>query len=296
MKITILTGTEVKESVLKQCSDIVGSKITQNQPDDAEVQIVANHFVLTPNLKLVQTLSAGVDHFDFSTLPKGVTVCSNAGVFSDPVAEHAFALLLAHEKKICKFIGKAQNRVIERETVGTLYGSTLGVFGFGGIGRSAARIAKAFGMKVIGYSRHPVEDPNLDEFANSVEELFSKSDILLISIPLSNLTRGIVSRNLLNKFHGKVIVNVARAGVVNEQDMLEYLRNNPDFYYLTDVWWNEPNVSFPIPENAILTPHVAGNVDESISSWRFIYACKNIKKFIDGAPENVVDVSEYTTR
>ncbi|MCW6168464.1 MAG: 2-hydroxyacid dehydrogenase [Thermoplasmatales archaeon] len=296
MRITILTGMEVKESVLKQCSDIVGSKITQNQPDGAEVQIVTNHFVPTPNLRLVQTLSAGVDHFDFSILPKGVTVCSNAGAYSDPVAEHAFALLLANEKKICKFVRKAQNGVFERETVGTLSGATLGIFGFGGIGRSAARIAKAYRMRVVGYSRHPVEDPNLDEFASSVEELFSKSDIVLISIPLSNLTRGIVSRDLLKKFHGNVIINVARAGVVNEQDMLEYLRNNSDFYYLTDVWWNEPNVSFPIPENAILTPHVAGNVDESISSWRFIYACKNIKKFIDGYPENVVDVSEYAKK
>ncbi len=291
MKATILT--DVADSVLNECSSILGMEISVNKPEDAEIQIVFRNFVPTKNLKLVQTLSAGVDHFDFFKLPEGVTFCSNAGAYSDPVAEHAFALILSQEKDICGYLQDARDGIFKRHPVGTLSGATLGVLGYGGIGKSAARIAKGFKMKVIGYSRHPDRDTNIDEFAGTPEELFSKSDIVLISTPLSNETRGMVSKRLLSKFKGRSMVNVARADVVDEHDMLEFLHDHPDFHYLTDVWWNEPNVAFPIPTNAYLTPHVAGDIREAIDRSRFIYACMNVKKYLDGHPENVVNVSEY---
>jgi len=258
-----------------------------------DVQIVFDHFVPTRGLKLVQTLSAGVDRFKLSDLPGGVVFCSNAGAYSDPVAEHAFALLPAQEKDICGHVQNIRNGVYRHKPVGTLAHTTLGVLGYGGIGRSAARIAKAFGMNVIGHSRHNVNDQNMDEFTPDPEELFSKSDFVLISITLTKSTSGLVAKRLLDRFAGRAIINIARADIVNQWDMFQFLKDSPEIHYLTDVWWNEPHITFPIPENVILTPHVAGVTDETINSSRFMHACKNVKNFIEEHPENVVNVSEY---
>ena len=67
----------------------------------------------------------------------------------------------------------------------------------------------------------------------------------------------------LSIFSGKYIINVARANIVKEGDMRSFLKNNPDKFYLSDVWWNEPEINMPVPHNVILTPHVAGIIRAS---------------------------------
>lgn len=290
MKITILH--QVEPDVAAECSRITGADVTVKEPEDAEIQIILGKFVPTEKLKMVQTISAGVDHLKFSELPENVTLCSNAGAFSDPVAEHAFAMLLAHAKKICQFVSETRNGVYRKERVDSLYGLTFGILGHGGIGRSSARIAKGLGMRVLAYTRTVKEDPNVDAFVATPEEIFSKSDVLLVALPKTKATLGIVDRKLLSLFKGSVIVNVARADIVNESDMKEFLASHRDVNYLSDVWWNEPNVAFPIPENAMLTPHVGGISRESADK-AVLRACRNVKLYLDGKPENLVNVSEY---
>lgn len=290
MKATILH--DVDQEVVKKCSEITGLEVLVNEPEDAEIQIVLRRFVPTGKLRMVQTVSAGVDHLKFNELPEGVVLCSNAGAFSDPVAEHAFAMLLSHAKKICHFSSETRNGTYRKERVDTLNGLTLGILGHGGIGRSSARIAKAFGMKVIAFTRTVREDPNVDRFVGSQEDIFRESDILLIALPKTRETIGSVGSRLLSMFRGQVLINVARADIVDEASMKKFLDENPDRYYLSDVWWDEPEVKFPIPMNAMLTPHVGGISRES-ADQAFIRACTNVRRYLDGNPENIVNVAEY---
>ncbi len=290
VKATILH--EVSPEVVKKCSEITGLEVTLNQPEDADIQIVLREFVPTDKVKLIQTVSAGVDHLNFSALQDGVLLCSNAGAFSDPVAEHAFAMILAHTKKIFQFTEETRNGIYKKDRVWTLHGMKLGILGHGGIGRSSARIAKAFGMEVLAYTRTVRNDPNVDKFLKSAEELVGNSDVLLLALPKTNKTLGFIDMALLSHFHGMLIVNMARADIVKEEDMLHYLEENPDKWYLSDVWWNEPDVKFPIPPNAMLTPHVGGISRESADN-AFVRACSNVKNYLDGKPDNIVDVSEY---
>lgn len=290
VKATILR--DVSPEVIEKCSRITGLEVTANQPDDADIQIVLHTFVPTDRVKMIQTVSAGVDHLEFGKLKDGVILCSNAGAFSDPVAEHAFAMILAHVKKIFQFTEETRNGVYRKDRVRTLSGMSLGILGHGGIGRSAARIAKALGMTVNAYTRTVKEDSNVDRFIDSPEELVKNCEVLFLALPLTKKTNGMVNRPLLSMFKGSIIVNMARSDIVDEKDMLDFLKEHEDVWYLTDVWWNEPDVAFPIPPNAMLTPHVGGISRES-AEGAFIRACTNVRRYLDGKPENVVDVSEY---
>lgn len=290
VKATILH--DVSPEVVEKCARITGLEVTVNQPEDADIQIVLRKFVPTDKVKFIQTVSAGIDHLHFGELKDNVLLCSNAGAFSDPVAEHAFAMMLAHTKKIFQFTEETRNGIYKKDRVMTLSGLKLGILGHGGIGRSTARIAKALGMNVLAYTRTVREDPNVDSFIDSAEELVEKSDVLFLALPKTNKTLGMVNGELLSHFNGSMIVNMARADIVSEKDMLEYLSKNQNVWYLSDVWWNEPDVRFPIPENAMLTPHVGGISKESADN-AFYLACTNVKRYLEGNPQNIMDRTEY---
>ncbi|MCL4341648.1 MAG: 2-hydroxyacid dehydrogenase [Candidatus Thermoplasmatota archaeon] len=293
MKVSIMRDMDTR--MLKRCAEILGCEVKSMDPSGADIQVIYRKYEILPELKMIQTISAGVDHLDFSRVPENVLVCSNAGAFADPVAEHAFALLLSVKKKVLDFDKQQKNGIYQKLPVSSLIGHTFGIFGYGGIGKSASKIAKSLRMHTIAYSRSRSGDENLDRFVDSPEELFSQSDVLLLSMPLNASTSGIVDGKLLSKFSGDTIVNVARAGVVNKDDMLQYLQQNQDKMYLTDVWWGEPDVKFPLPSNVLLTPHVGG-INRDLEEEAVYRACQNVRLFIEGKKtEHVVLREEYST-
>lgn len=290
MEISLLFDAD--EETLKKCSEIIGQTVKSDKSGNSEIQIAFSEIKVTDRTKMIQTMFAGVDHVDFTKIREDITLCSNAGAFSNTVAEHVFALVLSHMKKIVAFDQMTRSGKYQKEPVEVLEGKTMGIAGYGGIGKRVARIAKAFDMKVLGFTRSPVEDPNVDEYMKSLEELAGKSDIFVLALPLTTKTAGIIDRRVLDSFRGDVIVNVARADIVNKDDMLEYLHGNQKKSYLTDVWWGEPELRIPIPENALLTPHIAG-ISEISFDRALMSACENVRKYLEGKPENVVDVKEY---
>lgn len=291
ISITYNVGREVVE----KCSEITGLEASVDLEGKGEIIVGFSKLKSTENTVLIQTASAGVDHMDFSSIGDNVTVCSNAGAYSNIVSEMVFALLLSHLKKIGSFDIATRSGKFKRESIGMLEGKTFGVLGYGGIGRQSARIAKALDMKTIAYSRSRKDSQYLDGWEESPERLFENSDILLISTPLTNETSGMVDRKLLSRFGGTYIINIARSDVVNRQDMLDYLSENSDRFYLSDVWWGEPEIKYPVPENAVLTPHVGGYAEEMLTHAT-LRACENVKRFLDGKPENVVNMKEYVWR
>lgn len=256
-----------------------------DDPEQADAVIFGRNFRRGPNTRIFQCLYAGTDHLDENDFPEGSTVLSNAGAYSEPVAETVFALILSHIKEVCAHNADYHNIRFNRRDVTTLYGKTLGIVGFGGIGKKVAEVARSFGMKIMAFTTHPGNSESV-KFVDSMQEVFENSFAVVLSMPLKEETRNSVDRELLQSFHGSMIVNIARSDVVDRDSMLEYLDSHPDVYFLTDVWWNEPDISGPVPENAIVTPHIGG-IGKEFLQVALERACINLQKFVKGRKATV---------
>ncbi|MGC8673490.1 MAG: NAD(P)-dependent oxidoreductase, partial [Thermoplasmata archaeon] len=182
--------------------------------------------------------SAGVDHIDFERINKNTIVCSNAGAYSISVAEHVFALLLSATKNIIEKDEEMKKGIFNSEPTTLLYAKTLGIIGYGGIGKRVARIAKSFEMKIIAIGRGN-KDEYVEEFTDlkNLKDFVKKSDFILISIPLTRETKDIINYDvLINIKHKGILVNVARPEIVKKDDLLKFLEQRKDVMYLSDVW------------------------------------------------------------
>ncbi|WMT50483.1 MAG: 2-hydroxyacid dehydrogenase [Ferroplasma sp.] len=295
MKISLqvnFSSMSVPDSLIKELEKETGCEITKGFSDDAEIVVFAGKPEVGRNTVFMQSVSAGVNHVNFKDIPENVTVCSNADAWSIPVAEHAFALLLSKYKNICKSNSLIRNGQYERELSESLYGKTLGIMGYGGIGREMARIASVFGMKSVGFGRTEPSDNNLDIFTTDKLYIPENADIMAITLPLNRYTNGFIDYELLKKFRGNIILNVGRAEVVRRDDMLDYLSKNPDKWFLTDVWWGEPKIEGKIPDNVIVTPHVAG-LSKDYMTVPLKKAFQNVSAYLNGKPKNVVNRKDY---
>ncbi|MEM0132542.1 MULTISPECIES: 2-hydroxyacid dehydrogenase [unclassified Acidiplasma] len=288
---TPILGNSIKEKMNEICRKITGCETVSGYSDDADIVLFIGQPKPSKKTVFMQSLSAGVNHVDFSLIPENIKMASNADAWSVPVSEHVMALLLAFTRKICQSNTELHNGIYKRlddKSYIVLNGKTLGILGYGGIGRHVAGLANAFGMKIIAYTRTYKPD-DISEF-KMPDELMKLSDFVLISLPLNKYTRNFVDKSLLSKFNGYAIINVGRAEIVNHSDMIDFL-NNSSAYYLTDVWWDEPKINEKIPDNVIITPHIGGMSDNI--EQQFIYACKNIKNFLNGSPKNIVRRDDY---
>ena len=283
---------DVTKEIADKCSKITGIPVEVRPKQSTEIELIQREFVLGSETKMIQTITAGVDHVKIEEIPKSVTFCSNADAFSDPVAEHAFALILSYIRKICTFDAMTKEGTWKKLPVSSLKHKTLGILGYGGIGRACARLGKALGMNVLAFTRTPGDKANVDRFVNTPDAIFRESDVVIIGLPLTKETRGYVGSELLSVFGGNIIVNVARSDVVDKTAMLDFLKKNPEKEYLSDVWWGEPKIDGKMPDNAILTPHVAG-LSPDLVEEALVHACYNIRKYLDGKPENIVKRDDY---
>lgn len=289
---TVSITFAVDPTLLKKCADIVGDTVEFDRDGKGDIEIVATKYSLHPNTRLIQSIYASLDNLNLRDIPSDVTVCSNPGAFGDSVAEHAFAMMLPIMKKIFYHNQRTHKRIFKKEPVQTLKGKTLGIIGFGSIGAKVANIAKAFKMNTVAFSRSPREDSNVDQFVASMARLLAQSDILIICLPLTGGTRNLINGDALNMFNGSLIVNIAKAEIVNKADIFWYLKRFPEKVYATDVWWNEPAITDEVPENCLFTPHLGSEVPGDFEE-ALLMACKNARKFMDGMPENIVNPAEY---
>jgi Lactate dehydrogenase and related dehydrogenases len=273
-------------------------------PDSGEADALLirdNDYPKDKNFKFIQTVSAGTDHIDINKIPANTLVASNAGAYSISVAEHAFALLLERTKRISIFENETKNGIYRPHSTKLLYGRTVGIIGYGGIGSRVAYIAKALGMKVVTVGRGH-RDQNSDEFLglDKLDKLLVQSDFIVISIPLTIQTEDMLTeRNLKLLKKDCIIVNVARPELVKKSDLLQFLDSHGDVTYMTDVWWNEPNLDDSNRKNILVTPHVAGGLSGEIMEVAYLRAFENIKRFMQGEiPLNLVrkDESLYLNR
>ena len=255
-----------------------------------------------PNLKMIAVTATGYNVVDIEAArDRGIPV-TNVPVYStDAVAQHVFAGLLSfihrpyeHHLAIQQGHWQSQgNFSFWLSPLAELKGKTMGLVGLGRIGRATAKIANAFGMRVVSTSRRNVDPLPYDGFEwLSIEELFSQSDYISLHCPQTPETTGFVNRELIDRMKSNaILINTARGGLVNEQDLADALNDGKIGGALLDVVSKEPIVeSNPLwgAKNCVLTPHLAWSPIEARRRLMETVAM-NIQAFTDGNPIHVVN-------
>lgn len=242
------------------------------------------------NLQLVQT-GAGYDNVDIpACTQRGIWVANAAGVNAQAVAEHVLALILSYYKNIPFFDAFMKNRMDEHQldyTGSELEGKTVGIIGLGAIGKKVAAFCQVFDMKVLGYKRHPVAQPDGFVSMTDFDTLVSTSDIVSVHLPLNPQTKQLINKTVFQKMKSSALfINTARGGIVNEQDLIEALTNGDIAGACLDVFETEP---LPLDSelrnlsNVILTPHTAGMPDgRKFHKKRYDFFVNNIRRVEHG--------------
>ena len=253
-----------------------------------------------PKLRFIGLFATGYNNIDTEAAKRrGICVCNVPGYSTDSVTQHTFALILHFASRADDYARSVARGDWENSETfsylafptSELRGKTLGIFGFGTIGRSVATVAKAFGMRVIACVRRPAEFDGV-EFVDR-DELFSRSDYLTLHCPLTEETRHLVCRETLCKMKpSAVIINTARGGVIEEEALCEALNGGRIAGAGIDVLDEEPmrkNHPYLRAKNCYITPHVAWACAEARERLVFLVA-ENLKGFRDGNVINCVNM------
>jgi len=252
-----------------------------------------------PKLRFIGALATGFNTIDVKAAREmGITVCNVPFYCVETVAQQAFALLL----ELCNHIGDIGSTTLAggwnegirmsytSHALFELSGKTLGIFGFGNIGRTVAKLGLALGMRVIVNSRTKKELPEGCTWVD-FDTLFSTSDVVSLHCPLNDGTRGIVSREVLGKMKPTaLLINTARGAVLDEAALADALNSGRLAGAGLDVMIDEPpKADNPLltAKNCIITPHIAWASRDARARLIRIVA-DNLQAFLDGNPQNVV--------
>lgn len=252
-----------------------------------------------PDLRYIGLFATGFNNIDLKAAKEhGITVC-NAGSYStNAVAQHTFALILQHYSRISEYNAfTASGKWTASPTFSAfpypmheLAGRTLAVVGFGSIGKAVAKIADAFGMNVIITTRTKPEGCPYETV--TPEEAFSRADIITFHCPLTEATRGFISRERLALMKkDAIVINTSRGPVADEQALADALNSERIAGAGLDVLEYEPmRPDCPLigAKNCIITPHSAWAPLETRRRLIGIVN-QNIKAYLNGTPENVVN-------
>lgn len=236
-----------------------------------------------PDLKVIGRLGVGLDNIDQEACKRhGVEVCPATGSNHISVAEYAICTALmmlrgsfyAREQMLEGIWDRENNTGLEAR------GRTIGLLGFGMIGQAAARMAAGLELNVIAHDPHVPGDAEGWRHAESVsfEDLVTRSDILSVHTPLLPETRGIINTAAMNNMKkGSFLINTARGGVIDEGDLIDALKSGQIGAAALDVFTDEPltketAAKFVGVPNLIMTPHISGVTEESMSAISTITA------------------------
>ena len=252
------------------------------------------------NLKLISLNAVGFDHVDIEfAKSKGIVVENSPQAVRVPTAEMTFALLLAATKRLAFYdkIVRAGNWIdpSERKYQGlTLEGATLGVYGFGRIGQTVAKLAQSFGMKVLYHDTFRLSEEKEKELnVKYVEfdELLKNSDVITIHAPGLPTTKGKFNKEAFKKMKNRsYLINAARGPIIVEADLVEALKTGEIAGAGLDVFEFEPKVSEELRalDSVIMAPHAGtGTVEGRITLAK--EAAENIIEFFAGNLRNVVN-------
>lgn len=283
----------------------------------AEIEIIAGG-LLTENLirqasalKMVFVPFVGVNHLPLALLEeRGIRICNSHG--NDRfVAERVLALLLALHGRIVEFHKDLENELWHgfwagggaEDTWDSLYRKKVTILGTGAIGRQTAKMLSVFEAEVTGYKKHPSGQvpEGYKRIASSLEDAVKGADILIVAVPLTDDTRGIVNQDIINLMKGGVILNIARGPVVNEAALYNSLKDGTLKGACIDVWYTYPdagskvkapgNYPFHKLPNVVISPHVGGGTKAAFKR-DIDLTFANISSFLSGGKvQNEIDIN-----
>ena len=304
-----ITNGDISLDYLKKYGDVeiydlTDASQTAGRIADADMVIV-NKTVLdrenmkdAKNLKYIGLFATGYNNIDIEyAKERGIAVC-NAGSYStSAVAQQVFSYILAHSNRTAEYDAFVREGGWKRSDTFSpfvfplceLDGKTLGIVGYGNIGKKVAEIARAFGMKVLAYTRTPKEDENV-QFC-SFDTLLENSDYITVHCPLNEASKGMFGEKEFSKMKKTAyFINTARGGVMDEEALVRAIKNGTIAGAAIDVLTTEPmseNCPLFNVKNITVTPHIAWAPIETRLRLMGIVE-DNIKSFLEGKTKNNV--------
>lgn len=255
--------------------------------------------------RLVHVPGAGAEQIALQALPAGTTVCNVHG-HEVPIAEFTLHAILEHCLQLWQYPARLGAEAFAqayaaRPPHGEAEGRTVAIVGFGHIGQQIARRARAFDMHVVAVTRsgkpHALADESVPVAA--LDSVLPRADVLVLACPLDEGTRGLIGARQLGLLPpGALLVNVARAEVVDEQALYEALQSQRPARAVLDVWYRYPKKGqppvapsrFPLHElpNVRATPHISA-ITPALLARRYAFMARNIQRLLAGEPlDNVI--------
>lgn len=273
-----------REQLLEKVRGMDGLLCLLTERIDAELMDV-----IGSQVKVISSMSVGVDHIDLAEATKrGIPIGNTPGVLTDATADQAFALLLAAARRI----SEAERYVRAGKWVTwtpslllgvDLVGSTLGIVGFGRIGQAVAKRAQGFDLRVIYHD--PTAEPVYGAQPVDLDTLLHESDFISIHVPLTQNTRHLVNTDFLSKMKpNAVLVNTARGGVLDQTALYNALKSNQIFAAALDVTDPEPlPMDSPLLqlENCLIVPHL-GSASKRTRDQMSLLAAQNLIAGLNG--------------
>ncbi|MEG0691772.1 MAG: D-2-hydroxyacid dehydrogenase [Oscillospiraceae bacterium] len=318
MKLVILDSyTAVSTDLSFDCLKEFTTDITiydRTQPQDVVARIGTADMILInktqitkemleqcPNLKYIGIFATGYNMVDLGYCKEhGIVVSNVPGYSTNAVAQLTFSFILNFTFLVDKHNKEVhEGNWVENDTfcyydprITELFGKTLGVVGFGNIAKQVARIAAAFDMNVLVYSRtkYPEYETDRLQFVD-LDTLLQKSDIISLHVPLFKETEKLINGDAINKMkQSAILVNTARGGVIDEQAVADALNSGKLAGAGLDVTTVEPILQTnPLltAKNCVITPHIAWSCREARARLIGV-VCDNIGAFLNGEPQNNV--------
>ena len=273
---------------------------------DADI-LVSNHwradYPSAPNVRLVQSVATGVELFDLAALPRGAAVCNSFG-HETAIAEYIIMTWLALHHRFAEISGEFRESGSWRSSWvqsgtphGEVRGSTLGIVGYGRVGREVARRAAPFGARILAANRSPIADKGdaaeIYPLAD-LDRMLSQCDTIALCTALGPETTGLIDARRLGLMKPTAfLINIARGQVVDEDAIFTALRDRKIGGAALDVWWQYPTAAEPerrgsrhpfheLP-NVIVTPHNSGWTSGMVRR-RWDEIADNLRRFARGEP------------
>jgi len=312
MNIVILDGSTIGKDInldnIKKFGDVIfydttTSEKTIERIENADI-VISNKVVLSEkeflnakSLKLICVAATGYNNINIIDANNRNIIVTNVKNYStDSVVQHLFAHLLNVTNSVNLFQQEIKSNYWQKSQIFTslnypineLKNKTLGIIGYGTIGKKVAEVAKVFGMNIL--VAKSFDKNNNDNFRVDFNTLLSEADIITLHIPLNSETKDLISEKEFSVMKKTaILINLARGGIVNEQSLYQALKNQQIAYAIVDVLTKEPptdeNILFKAP-NILITPHIAWTSYEA--RVRLVEGiATNIQKFLEGKIDEI---------
>lgn len=298
----IIPETDKRENIKKYLTEVevvVGGTFNKEDLEQAK------------KLKLIQIPFVGVNKLDFNLYKNypDIFIC-NIHANKTAVAEHTFALILALAKNIVindkdLRLGKWHGFSTKEPTV-QLQGKNLGILGLGSIGWEIAKIGHALGMKVFALKRkieeRDLKKKNILEFLGEkkdLEKVVRESDFMVVAVPLTKETKGLIGKKELKLMKGKYLINISRGVVIDEEALFKSLKEGNLTGAAIDTWYQYPSseqrevlpskYDFSKLDNVVMSPHTAGYTDRTLEENIKSVFDNIVKIYYGEEPENQID-------